>query len=85
MFEEAPLEEILNAHQFGHTGIARAAEHMGRRTSLQASTSVQNHHAIGQAPRFGQVVRDQNHGHVQALAGPRQLQVERLARGRIHR
>ena len=54
-----------------------------RRAGLQCAAGVEDHHAIGEPPRFAQVVRHQDDRRGHALAQCRQLPIERLPGGRI--
>ena len=78
------LKVVLNAHQFGHPGVARAGKHLVGRAHLQRLPSVQNHHPVGQAASLVQVMRDQHHRNRHAAPQAGQLAVQRLAGGRIH-
>ena len=83
--EKLAAEMVLDSHQLGHTRIARAGKDTRRSAHLQRHASVQNHDAVGQPPRLVQVMRHQHHRDGNALAQRRQLVVQGLARGRIHR
>ena len=74
---------VLNTDQKRHPRIAGAAEYLARCAALQACARIDDDYAVGQAPRFGQIVRYQDHGHCNVLAQAGQLGVKRLPCGRV--
>ena len=82
---KAPVKMVLDAHQLGHAGVARAGKDLVGRAGLQGLTGVDDHHPVGQATGFLQVVRDQQHRHRHLLAPGGEFAVQALARGRVHR